>query len=138
MGRSLRDRFDASYVVSSTGCWEWTKYLDEDGYGRTSLNGRPLRAPRVSFELHVAPIPTGLTIDHLCRNRRCVNPDHLEPVTHAENCRRREHVPPASCVNGHPYDETNTYIRPNGQRDCRRCIVARQQKARAKRLASAA
>lgn len=71
-----------------TGCWLWTGPLDRQGYGRLKrFNGNTL-AHRAVYTLLVGPITYGLTLDHLCRVRHCVNPDHLEPVTHAENCRR--------------------------------------------------
>lgn len=69
-------------------CWEWTGGRDGNGYGRIRVGGRQQGAHRISYELFVGPVPTGLELDHLCRLRHCVNPGHLEPVTHAENMRR--------------------------------------------------
>lgn len=92
-GRPLTDpaaRFWAK-VDRTTGdaCWPWTARLDRDGYGTLKMpTGRSIRAHRFAYELLVGPIPEGLVIDHLCRNRRCVNPAHLEPVTAEENWRR--------------------------------------------------
>ena len=74
--------------LSGDGCWLWTKSIDYGGYGRIGQRGVNARAHRVSYEHFVGPIPDGLSLDHLCRNRRCVNPDHLEPVTGSENTRR--------------------------------------------------
>jgi len=72
-----------------SGCWEWTSNITGAGYGSLSLGaGKNGYAHRYSYELMRGSIPDGLTIDHLCRNTRCVNPDHLEPVTQAENNRR--------------------------------------------------
>jgi hypothetical protein len=74
--------------IAPTGfCWEWTGRTDQ-GYGRVSIGGRQLRAHRVVYERLVGRVPDGLVLDHLCRNRGCVNPDHLEPVTNEENIRR--------------------------------------------------
>ncbi len=115
-------------VVKTDGCWLWSGKIDK-GYGR--YNGRG--AHRVAYELTVGPIPSGLEIDHVCRTPLCVRPDHLEPVTRLENMRRR-YATYTACINGHQYDEANTYIMPRGYRDCRACI---RERARRYRLRSA-
>lgn len=71
------------------GCWLWQGTL-RAGYGRVKIGGRLQEAHRASYEHHVGPIPEGLVVDHLCRNRSCINPAHLEPVTEMENIRRGE------------------------------------------------
>ena len=73
-----------------TSCWLWTSPLDRDGYGHIQIGRKMCRAHRVAYEWLVGPIPEGLTIDHLCSVRNCVNPSHLEPVTAAENALRAQ------------------------------------------------
>lgn len=75
-------------VDTNTGCWNWTRSLMPTGYGHLTINNEQVLAHRFLYESMCGPIPKGLDLDHLCENPRCVNPTHLEPVTHAENCRR--------------------------------------------------
>lgn len=116
-------------------CWTWTGNTKPDGYGLINLAGRQRSVHRVSYEATVGAVPDGLELDHLCRNTRCVNPAHLEPVTHDENMRRR-FVLITECRNGHPFDEVNTYIRADGSRACRACGRNRTAKYVAKRRAA--
>lgn len=90
-----------------SGCWIWTGRLNSGGYGQH----------RRVYERYKGLIPDGMTLDHLCRNRACVNPAHLEPVSLSENLRR---IRPDGCSNGHSWTEANTYIH-NGHRMCRAC-----------------
>lgn len=116
--------FHARYVVNeTTGCWEWMAGLNGAGYG--SHFGT--LAHRYSWSnANGAPIPKGMQIDHLCRNKRCCNPRHLECVTPQVNNSRSTSVSAANigkthCPKGHPYHGTNLYLRPDGKRDCKRC-----------------
>lgn len=84
-----RERFEEKFFVAEDGCWLWLGAVNHDGYGVISVNNKIERAHRLSYEQHIGQIPEGLQIDHLCRQRSCVNPSHLEPVTRAENNRRK-------------------------------------------------
>ncbi|MGW7514807.1 HNH endonuclease signature motif containing protein [Streptomyces sp. NPDC054796] len=116
-------------------CHQWTGSTNERGYG-TFWHGRTVKAHRYAYEQQVGPIPDGLDIDHLCRNRACVAPGHLRAVTHRENIlTSSNHVARRAavrvCPAGHAYDEANTYVAKNGTRKCRSCRRAAQRAARA-------
>jgi hypothetical protein len=102
--------------------WLWTGARCRRGYGHFNLShSKQVRAHRFVYELLVGPIPEGLVIDHLCRVANCVRPDHLEPVTRAENDRRRRNLK-THCINGHEFTEDSVYIRGrDGIRVCKEC-----------------
>lgn len=88
-GTPLAARIRAKSVPSESGCWVWQGAADKDGYGRIKIAGRGAqRVHRIAHEVYVGPIPASLVIDHLCRNRRCCNPAHLDVVTQGTNVRR--------------------------------------------------
>lgn len=110
-------------------CIRWTGAHTPKGYGSVRADGKTRALHRVVYELSVGPIPDGLEIDHRCRVRDCVEVTHLEPVTHAENLRRRK-PPPDHCPQGHPFTPENTSWsqsrqRPKPTRRCRTCKQAR-------------
>lgn len=112
-----------SKVQKTDNCWNWIAPTDEDGYGYFKMKGKQLRSHRVSYELFKELIPTGLTIDHLCRNRKCVNPDHLEVVTVKENVLRGIGITAKNklkthCPEGHPYNKKRN---SQGRRICKIC-----------------
>jgi hypothetical protein len=147
----LLERF-LSRIVITESCWFWTGHVQDDGYGRISIGGRHgkgLMVHKVAYELWVGPIPEGLVIDHTCHNadslcdgrscihRRCVNPDHLEGVTQAINVARGRGIAAINankvrCIHGHPFDDANTYVTPDGKRACKQCkrISGKQTDAR--------
>ena len=132
---TLRERFEAKAVIAETGCWEWTGQVSKtDGYARIDIrrDGRrqPTVAHRVAYELLHGPISPGLSIDHLCRNRGCVNPTHLEAVPQRINFLRGMHpsavaVRTNRCKHGHEFTPENTASRTTGSRDCRTCMKRR-------------
>jgi hypothetical protein len=130
------------------GCWEWIGAKWKRGYGKFTLPVSQKRVPahRWGYEQLVGPVAPNLDMDHLCRNPSCVNPKHLEPVTHVENMRRgvaglkssAREAGKIRCIHGHPFDELNTYWRADGGRNCRACGRAVAARRREKRRGLAA
>jgi hypothetical protein len=114
-------------VDMSGDCWVWTGCRGGRGYGMIRINYRNIQAHRVVYEELVEPIPEGLQLDHLCRNKACVNPDHLEPVTNEENMRRYR-ATLTHCPNGHEYMAENIAVQSNGTKRCRTCKKNNRQK----------
>jgi hypothetical protein len=157
---SQRDRILARVEVNAAGCWVWKGALFGNGYARLYVPGSPTRrsdpAHRVAYTEWRGPIPAGLQLDHLCHTRDrscpggracahriCVNPDHLEPVTVAENLHRSPHTiasrqrrhDESRCNNGHQLDGTNLRIDKRGRRVCRACAREAVNRFRARKQA---
>lgn len=129
---------ELTYIVhrierSDEGCWEWTGSDNGTGYGTYGIAGTKGYSHRLLYTRCVGPIPDGMVIDHLCRNTRCCNPEHLEPVTPAENALRSPLIGAKTrCRHGHDFTPENTYTSPAGARRCRACQARRNRERRAR------
>ncbi len=136
VGLADEERLREKFSVSASGCWLWNGPLSSDGYGKFQMRSRSRIAHRAAYEIIVGPIPAGLELDHLCRVRHCVNPEHLEPVTQAENTRRSD-IPwmvvkrSGRCKNGHLLAETGIKRRRGDRQHiiCGECHRAYSRKA---------
>lgn len=141
LGGTLLQRYWQSITFQTDGCWQWSGCIGRNGYGKLGHRGRTLLAHRLSYRIHVGSIPDGLELDHLCRNRWCVNPDHLEAVTHSVNVQRgngpesarRRSANATHCRNGHQITADSFFVlartragRPTTERVCKACLAKRQ------------
>ena len=135
MPRTGRPRLDPKMRIANNterteDCWLWVGELQKNGYGRLRAGAKWQLAHRFSYTVYTGQDISGLTIDHVCRVRNCVNPAHLRACSQKENSlaahslsiakQRKEQT---HCVNGHEFTQENTYTRRNGCRACRRCIA---------------
>lgn len=127
-------RFMSKVRKRRNGCWEWQGYINpKTGYGRFSLNDICIHAHRASYIFHVGDIADDLVVDHICRNKRCVNPVHLRAVTVRENT-MYGNAPSSSnarkthCIRGHELSGRNLYVLKRGERVCRKCNLMRTRK----------
>lgn len=138
MTATLHDRFLARYRVQEDGCWVWTGSMNGHGYGTLYLGGRGPRtigAHKYAFLALRGPYDLTLDLDHLCRNRACVNPDHLEPVTRQVNLNRSPigNLAKTHCPHGHEYAGDNLIRDSRGSRFCRTCMNERSRAYKARK-----
>ena len=123
-------------VVTPSGCWEWKgKINTATGYANFDANNKFYTGHKFSYEYFVKPVSGKNIVHHLCENKTCCNPEHLKEITYKEHTRKHDtpcgiNSRKTHCNHGHKLTETNTYITPNGRRQCRICNTARQKKFR--------
>lgn len=129
-------RFWSNVTIGTDDCcWPWKLSIGSHGYGQVGWWDNTLRrsamttAHRVAWLASVGPIPEGMTVDHLCHQRRCCNPAHLRLLSNVENARDNSQGRKMSCPAGHTYDLGNTYVNPRGHRFCRQCVTDRRRRA---------
>ena len=136
--RPPMDRFfDRVGITENSDCLFWKGFINHNGYPKFTIGSRVVRAHRFIYEWCIGPIPNGMELDHLCRNRNCVNPSHLEAVTRRENLLRgntfaRENSEKTACIKGHPFIGRNVMLTRDGKRKCRACATIRDHIRRSK------
>jgi hypothetical protein len=142
--RPAIDRFNdfIGHKKDIKDCWIWQGCTDTKGYGLLRIKNKNVKAHRFSYQYYIGPIPKGLQLDHLCKVKNCVNPNHLEAVTLQENMRRSQpdrifsfdigkaNREKTHCPSGHKYSVENTYIR-NKSRNCKKCNTKSERRKKA-------
>jgi hypothetical protein len=127
------ERLLQRFTVEPSGCWVSDYSTGSHGYSQVGWQAdgklRVRLAHRVAYEAYHGRIPNGMTVDHICRNRRCIHPEHLRLLSHEENSRRNGNWAKTHCHRGHPFDELNTYRTKRGHRHCRACGELRYREA---------
>jgi hypothetical protein len=130
-GATVQERFMRFVRKQADGCWLWDGCLSQTGgYGHFRLDGRSQRAHIVSYRMHVGEVPAGLELDHICRTRACVNPNHLRAVTRAENMKNTAWGDQTHCKRGHPLSGSNLYANHR----TRSCVCCARERARLRSL----
>lgn len=137
MAKTDMERLLEKCYAAESGCWQWIGAQNRKGYGQLFFRGKLWVSHRVAYTIFVGEIPEGMTVDHLCFNKGCINPAHLEPVTALENTQRAKRAgrhrpstqyPPGYCAAGHQYTEDNVAIRPDGRRRCKMCARLKRRR----------
>ncbi len=132
--KSPQERFNQKWIPEpNSGCWLWTACQNNKGYGSIRINGKMMLAHRFSYEIHRGSIPEKLSLDHLCRTPLCVNPNHLEIVTHRQNVLRgispmAKYAKQTHCKRGHLFSKENIYDVSNWKQKSRPCKICRKQR----------
>jgi hypothetical protein len=135
---TIHQRILKKIELTKSGCWAWNASKYKNGYGQVWNGFRTEQAHRVTYKLYIGPIPEGHEIDHICRNRGCVNPAHLRCVTHKENIRcsgaiMGDNARKTHCKRGHPLSGDNLKVCQDGARQCRTCLRMHARNAKARR-----
>ena len=136
IGARIRSRISVEDRGHKTACWISDRACQPNGYTKIGIDNRTYLTHRVAYETFIGPIPDALVLDHLCRQRACCNPEHLEPVTTRENLLRGDTLPAAEtamthCQANHEFTPGNTRVTSRGKRACRACDAIRARKYRA-------
>jgi len=125
-------RFHSKIELKNNGCHEWTASKNGNGYGQFGIGEKVVQSHRLSYELYKGEISKGLELDHLCMNRACVNPSHLEAIKHKENLKRGVNFNKSKthCPQGHEYSKKNTHVGKNNKRRCRICLKIQKRISR--------
>ncbi len=135
--KTLKEYIQKRIEVQPNGCWNWVRALTTDGYPSAGINRKVYNMHRISYRVYVGPIRKKMTIDHLCRNTKCMNPAHLEQVTNRVNilrgnCKSAVNARKTHCMRGHEFNKENTKICKKGKgktaRACRTCLRAKDKR----------
>lgn len=136
--KPIEDRFIVMVDRGESPCWNWLGHVMPNGYGQFRWPGGSL-AHRYAYTLWIGPIPDGMVIDHLCRNRKCVNPSHLRAISQGDNIRAGvRKTQQTECRNGHPLTGDNLKPTASGRRQCRACQVEANRRYRLRRVSVSA